>query len=79
MDGSFEKDIIMNPWNSEPADELLADLERAMSQVHDMLAARLPEMTTTYLLQLQTTVGALGIAIKEERWVREGRVEFLGE
>jgi hypothetical protein len=79
MVGSFEKDIMMNPWNSQSADELLADLERAMSQVHDMLATRLPEMTSTYLLQLQTAVEALGIAIKEERWVREGRVEFLGE
>jgi hypothetical protein len=79
MDGSCEEDIIMNRWNSRSADEFLADLELTMSQVHDMLAARLPEMTTTYLIQLQMAVEALGIAIKEQRWVREGRVEFLGE
>jgi hypothetical protein len=68
-----------NPWNSQSADELLADFERAMTHVHEMLADRLPEMTTAYLLQLQTAVEALGIAIKEERWVREGQIEFLGE
>jgi hypothetical protein len=70
---------MMNPWNSQSTHELLAGLERAMGQVHDMLATRLPEVTSIYLLQLQTAVEALGIAIKEERWVREGRVEFLGE
>jgi hypothetical protein len=50
-----------------------------MAHVHEMLAGRLPEMTTAYLLQLQTAVEALGIAIKEERWVRDGQIEFLGE
>ena len=69
----------MNPWKSPPADELLADLEQAMSQVHEMLADRPLEMTPTYLLQLQSAVEALGIAIKEERWVREGQIEFRGE
>ena len=69
----------MNAWNSQLADELLADLERTMAHVHEMLAGRLPEMTTAYLLQLQTAVEALGIAIKEERWVRDGQIEFLGE
>jgi hypothetical protein len=71
--------MTMSPCNSQLADELLADLERAMANVHEMLADRLPEMTTTYLLQLQMAVEALGIAIKDERWVREGQIEFLGE
>jgi hypothetical protein len=73
------EDMSMNPWSSQSADELLADLERAMSQVHEMLADRPPVMTTAYLLQLQTAVEALGIAIKENRWVSEGQIEFQGE
>jgi hypothetical protein len=69
----------MNPWSSQSTDELLADLERAMRQVHEMLADSPPVMTNAYLLQLQTAVEALGIAIKENRWVREGQIEFQGE
>jgi hypothetical protein len=69
----------MNPWGPQSADELSADLEQAMSQVHEMLADKPPVMTTAYLLQLQTAVEALGIAIRENRWVREGQIEFQGE
>jgi hypothetical protein len=36
-------------------------------------------MTTAYLVELQAAVEALGRAIKEERWAREGYTEFLGE
>jgi hypothetical protein len=37
------------------------------------------EMTTAYLIELQAVVEAVGRAIKEERWAREGYSEFLGE
>jgi hypothetical protein len=36
-------------------------------------------MATVYLVQLQAAVEAVGRAIKEERWAREGYTEFLGE
>jgi hypothetical protein len=36
-------------------------------------------MTTAYLIELQAVVEAVGRAIKEERWAREGYSEFLGE
>jgi hypothetical protein len=44
-----------------------------------MLINHLGEMTTAYLIELQAVVEAVGRAIKEERWAREGYSEFLGE
>jgi hypothetical protein len=58
----------------------LADLDRAISQLHKILGTdQPPEMATVYLVQLQAAVEAVGRAIKEERWAREGYTEFLGE
>jgi hypothetical protein len=58
----------------------LGDLEHAISQLRQTLGIDQPrEMTTAYLVELQAAVEALGRAIKEERWAREGYSEFLGE
>jgi hypothetical protein len=58
----------------------LGDLERAISQLREMLGTdQPPEMTTAHLIELQAAVEAAGRAIKEERWAREGYSEFLGE
>jgi hypothetical protein len=55
-------------------------LEREINQLREMLAINhLREMTTAYLIELQAVVEAVGRAIKEERWAREGYSEFLGE
>jgi hypothetical protein len=54
------------------------DLERAITQLHETLGID-REMTTAYLVELQAAVEAVGRAIKEERWAREGCSEFLGE
>ena len=61
-------------------DHHLGDLDRAISQLREMLGIDQPaEMTTSYLVELQAAVEAVGRAIKEERWAREGYTEFLGE
>jgi hypothetical protein len=58
----------------------LGDLDRAISQLREILGIDQPsEMTTAYLFELQATVEAVARAIKEERWAREGYTEFLGE
>ncbi len=54
-------------------------LEREINQLREMLINHLGEMTTAYLIELQAVVEAVGRAIKEERWAREGYSEFLGE
>ena len=60
--------------------EHLGDLDRAISQLREMLGDyQLQEMTTAYLVELQAAVEAVGRAVKEERWAREGYSEFLGE
>jgi uncharacterized alpha-E superfamily protein len=65
---------------SATSSEHLGDLERAISQLRETLGIdQLREMTTAYLIELQTAVEAVGRAIKEERWAREGYSEFLGE
>jgi hypothetical protein len=71
--------MTVNPWGSPPAEERFANLEEAISQVREMLADRPLQMTTAYLVQLEAATEALGRAIKEERWAREERSEFLGE
>src|SRR5262249_15605662 len=53
------------------------DLERKINQLREMLDAR--EMTSAYLIELEAAIEAVGRAIKEERWAREGYSEFLGE
>ena len=61
-------------------DQHLGDLDRAISQLRDILGIdQPPEMATAYLVELQAAVEAVGRAIKEERWAREGYTEFLGE
>jgi hypothetical protein len=59
----------------------LGDLERAVSRLRQTLGIDQPRemMTTAYLVELQAAVETLGMAIKEERWAREGYSEFLGE
>jgi hypothetical protein len=62
------------------SDEADSDLEREINRLREMLAIdRLREVTTAYLIELQVVVEAVGRAIKEERWAREGYSEFLGE
>jgi hypothetical protein len=57
-----------------------SDLDREIDHLREMLAIdRLREMTTASLIELQAVVEAIGRAIKEERWAREGYSEFLGE
>jgi hypothetical protein len=63
---------------SATSNERLADLERAITQLREMLGID-REMTTAYLVELQAAVEAVGRAIKEERWALEGYSEFLGE
>jgi hypothetical protein len=55
------------------------DLERAITQLRETLGINRGKMTTAYLVELQADVEAVGRAIKEERWAREGYSEFLGE
>jgi hypothetical protein len=65
---------------SATSDEARSDLEYEINQLREMLAIdHLREMTTAYLIELQAAVEAVGRAIKEERWAREGYSEFLGE
>jgi hypothetical protein len=57
-----------------------SDFDREIDHLREMLAIdRLREMTTASLIELQAVVEAIGRAIKEERWAREGYSEFLGE
>jgi hypothetical protein len=63
---------------STPSNEHRGDLERAITQLRETLGID-REMTTAYLVELQAAVEAVGRAIKEERWAREGYSEFLGE
>ncbi len=55
------------------------DLERAINRLREMLGRDRGKMTTGYLVELQAAAEAVGRAIKEERWAREGYSEFLGE
>ena len=56
------------------------DLEREINQLRQMLAIdHAREMTSSYLIELQAAIEAVGRAIKEEQWAREGYSEFLGE
>jgi hypothetical protein len=55
------------------------DLERTIARLGEMLKSNRAKMTTAYLVELQAAVEAVGRAIKEERWAREGYREFLGE
>jgi hypothetical protein len=65
---------------SAASDGHLGDLGCAISQLRKTLGINQSrEMTTAYLVELQAAVEALGRAIKEERWAREGYSEFLGE
>jgi hypothetical protein len=65
---------------SATSNEHRGDLEGAITRLRETLGIDQPrEMTTAYLVQLQAAVEAVGRAIKEERWAREGYSEFLGE
>jgi hypothetical protein len=55
------------------------DLEGTIARLGEMLRRNRGKMTTAYLVELQAAVEAVGRAIKEERWAREGYSEFLGE
>jgi hypothetical protein len=56
------------------------DLEGAIIQLRQTLGIdQRREMTTAYLVELQAAVEAVGRAIRDERWAREGYSEFLGE
>jgi hypothetical protein len=55
------------------------DLDRAINRLREMLGRDRGKMTTGYLVELQVAAEAVGSAIKEERWAREGYSEFLGE
>jgi len=62
--------------------EYFGVLERAISQLRETLAAQDNPVRTPpieYLDELQAAVEAVGRAIKDERWVRAGAVEFQGE
>jgi hypothetical protein len=63
---------------SATSNERRGDLEGAITQLRETLGIN-REMTTAFLVELQSAVEALGRAIKEERWAREGYSEFLGE
>jgi hypothetical protein len=63
---------------SATGNEQRGDLEGAITQLRETLGIN-REMTTAFLVELQAAVEALGRAIKEERWAREGYSEFLGE
>jgi hypothetical protein len=57
-----------------------SDLEHQINRLREMLTVdHTREMTSAYLIELQAAVEAVGRAIKEERWAREGYSEFLGE
>jgi hypothetical protein len=65
---------------SKTGSQHLGDLDRAINQLREILGIDQPsEITTVYLAELQAAVEAVGRAIKEERWAREGYTEFLGE
>jgi hypothetical protein len=65
---------------SVTSNERLGDLERAINQLRKTLGIdQTLEMTTAYLVELQTAIEVVGSAVKEERWAREGYGEFLGE
>jgi hypothetical protein len=63
---------------SASSNEHRGDLERAVALLRETLGID-REMTTAYLVELQAAVEAVGRAIKEERWARDGYSEFLGE
>jgi hypothetical protein len=63
---------------STSGNEHRGDLERAIALLRETLGID-REMTTAYLVELQAAVEAVGRAIKEERWARDGYSEFLGE
>jgi hypothetical protein len=63
---------------STSGNEHRGDLERAVALLCETLGID-REMTTAYLVELQAAVEAVGRAIKEERWARDGYNEFLGE
>jgi hypothetical protein len=72
LDQSHErKSVISN--------EHRGDLERAMTLLRETLGTDRGEMTTAHLVELQAAVEAVGRAIKEERWARDGYSEFQGE
>ena len=65
---------------SSTSNEARSDLEREINRLREMLAIdHTWEITTAYLVELQAVVEAVGRAIKEERWARQGYSEFLGE
>jgi hypothetical protein len=65
---------------SATSNEHRADLERAMTRLRETLGIDQPrKMTTAYLVELRAAVEAVGWAIKDEQWAREGYGEFLGE
>ena len=56
------------------------DLERAITRLRETQGIDQPrEMTAAYLVELRAAVEAVGWAIKDEQWAREGYGEFLGE
>jgi len=59
--------------------EHLGDLKRAIDELRETLTNQPQEMTTAFLVRLETDIEAVAAAIKEERWAREGQEEFLGE
>jgi hypothetical protein len=63
---------------SATSNEHRGELERAITQLRETLGID-REMTTAYLVELQAAVEAIGRAIKDEQWAREGYGEFLGE
>jgi hypothetical protein len=56
-----------------------SDLTQAISQLRDVLALE-PSLglPTEYLVQLQNAIAVAELAVRAERWAREGR-EFQGE
>ena len=65
---------------SATSNEHRGDLERAITRLRETLGIDQPrEMTTAYLVELRAAVEAVGWAIKDEQWAREGYGEFLGE
>lgn len=63
----------------------LDDLERAISQLRScvrMLVVANPAGGTTsieYLVKVQADIEAIGRAVEEARWARQGSYEFQGE
>jgi hypothetical protein len=65
---------------SATSNEDRGDLKRAITRLRVTLGIdQPPEMTTAYLVELRAAVEAVGWAIKDELWAREGYSEFLGE